>query len=73
VAPGLRCSRILSCATEFATDECDDKSAGYDPHLRGLGGDRAATWAVLDAYRVNGSKLEPGSDYVWDMTSFVYS
>ena len=44
----------------------------FDPRLRGLTGDHRAIFAVRDAYRVDGHRINLGDDYVLDTTSFVF-
>ena len=50
-----------------------DYLSNFDPHLRGLTGDRAAVDAAIKAYRVYAKKvpLENG-DYTMDHTAVVY-
>jgi len=50
-----------------------DYLASFDPHLRGLTGDREAIDSVLKAYRVYAKKVPlDGGDYTMDHTALVY-
>jgi protein SCO1 len=50
-----------------------DYLSNFDPHLRGLTGDRAAIDAALRAYRVYSKKVPlPDGDYTMDHTALVY-
>ncbi len=50
-----------------------DYLSNFDPHLRGLTGDREAVDAVIKAYRVYARKVEtPGGGYTMDHTALVY-
>ncbi len=50
-----------------------DYLASFDPHIRGLTGDRAALAAVAKAYRVYYKKVPlEGGDYTMDHTAIVY-
>jgi protein SCO1/2 len=50
-----------------------DYLSNFDPHLRGLTGDRASIDAALKAYRVYAKKVPlDGGDYTMDHTALVY-
>ncbi len=50
-----------------------DYLSNFDPHLRGLTGDRRAIDAALKAYRVYAKKIPlEGGDYTMDHTAIVY-
>jgi protein SCO1/2 len=50
-----------------------DYLSNFDPHLRGLTGDRHAIDATLKAYRVYAKKVPlEGGDYTMDHTAIVY-
>jgi protein SCO1/2 len=50
-----------------------DYLSNFDPHLRGLTGDRAAVDAALKAYRVYAKKIPlKDGDYTMDHTAVVY-
>lgn len=50
-----------------------DYLSNFDPHLRGLTGDRVAIDAVIKAYRVYAKKIPlQGGDYTMDHTAIVY-
>jgi protein SCO1 len=50
-----------------------DYLSNFDPHLRGLSGDRAAVDAALKTYRVNAKKIPlKDDDYTMDHTAIVY-
>jgi protein SCO1 len=50
-----------------------DYLSNFDPHLRGLTGDRAAADAALKAYRVYAKKIPlKDGDYTMDHTAVVY-
>jgi protein SCO1/2 len=50
-----------------------DYLSNFDPHLRGLTGDRAAVDAAIKAYRVYARKVPlEGGDYTMDHTALVY-
>jgi protein SCO1/2 len=50
-----------------------DYLSNFDPHLRGLTGDRAAIDSTLRAYRVYAKKVPlPDGDYTMDHTALVY-
>ena len=50
-----------------------DYLSNFDPHLRGLTGDRASIDAAIRAYRVYAKKVPlPDGDYTMDHTAVVY-
>ena len=50
-----------------------DYLSNFDPHLRGLTGDRASIDAAIKAYRVYAKKIPlDGGDYTMDHTAVVY-
>ena len=50
-----------------------DYLSNFDPHLRGLTGDRASIDAAIRGYRVYAKKVPlPGGDYTMDHTAIVY-
>jgi protein SCO1/2 len=50
-----------------------DYLSNFDPHLRGLTGDRQSVDAALKAYRVYAKKIPlEGGDYTMDHTAIVY-
>ncbi len=50
-----------------------DYLSNFDPHLRGLTGDRTAINAAIKAYRVYAKKVPlEGGDYAMDHTAIVY-
>src|SRR6202047_4285451 len=50
-----------------------DYLSNFDPHLRGLTGDRASINAAIKAYRVYAKKVPlDGGDYTMDHTALVY-